>query len=80
MARWLSHAAVYHWQELQQVWFLPQQTHVCHDKSMLVTKSFCHDKSMFVATKMFCHDKHVFVTKPLLQQAYFCHDKRHVLS
>ena len=46
---------------------------------------FCRDKIMFVATKVFvathvCCNKHKFVTtKLLLRQAYFCHDKRHVL-
>ena len=36
---------------------------------------------IFVATKILCHEKHNFVaTKHLSQQAYFCHDKRPVLS
>ena len=46
----------------------------------------CSDKIRFVATKYFFHEK-AFVTtnimltwQVLLQQAYFCHDKRHVLS
>ena len=43
-------------------------------------QNFCRDKIMFVATNI-CHDKHVFVTTKVLSwQAYFCHNKRHVLS
>ena len=85
------HGDNYHWQELPQISFLWQQKFchdkcACHDKHVFVmTKHvFCHDKSMLIATKLvmtnICHDKHVFVTKVLSSQAYFCHDKRHVLS
>ena len=36
---------------------------------------------MLVATNIFCRDKHDFVaTKVLSQLAYFCRDKRRVLS
>ena len=44
-------------------------------------RNFCHDKHMFVVTKIFCSNKYNFVaTKVLSRQAYFCHDKRCVLS
>ena len=70
---------------------LSWQTHVCHDKNMLVmTNMFvvtdmcllwqyvCRNEHNFVATS----NEHNFVTTNiiLLQQAYFCHEKRHVLS
>ena len=58
---------------------LLQQTHVCHDK-------ICCDKHKFVATNICC-DKCFVATNIilswhflLLQQAYFCRNKRRVLS
>ena len=55
-----------------------------HDKHTFVTTKdmFCHDKHMFVTTKVsFVHNKIMFVaTKVLTQQAYFCCNKRRVLS
>ena len=36
---------------------------------------------MFVTTKYFCHNKYIFITTNVLShRAYFCHDKRCVLS
>ena len=44
---------------------LSQQTHVCHNKNIVV-----------LTTKIFCHDKrNVVATKVLSRQAYFCHSK-----
>ena len=48
-----------------------QKYHFCHDKH----KMFCHDRSKLVTTNIF-----VVVTNVLLWQAYFCHDKTHLLS
>ena len=51
-----------------------------YNKSMLVaTKHICHNKHVFV-TSSICHDKTLVTTNIILSwQAYFCHDKRHVL-
>ena len=63
-----------------------QNTSFVATKVYLLRQNFCHDKIMFVTTKYFlttniCHDKHMFVMmKVLLWQAYFCQDKRCVLS
>ena len=60
-----------------------QNTSFVATKVWLPWQNFCCNKIMFVATKYrqkFCRDKHMFVaTKVLLQQAYFCHNKRHLL-
>ena len=59
-----------HWLELLQVSFLSQQTRVCGNRSTVATSIFLSwQKTCFVATNT-C----------LLQQAYFCCDKRCVLS
>ena len=57
----------YHWRELPQVSFLSWQTHVCHDKHVFITTKhiFCHNKSVlvtktFVATKL-CLSWQIFV-------------------
>ena len=55
--------------------------HFCRDKTHLLSqqKYVCCDETI-VATKIFCCDKHNFVTTILLlQQAYFCCGRRHVL-
>ena len=59
---------------------LLQQTHVCHDKTVLLSQQIwkyaCHNQ-IFVVTKVclswknFCHDKHIFLDKYLQQQKYF---------
>ena len=55
-------------------------THFCSDKHVFVTTNIYRDKS-FAAIKIFCRLKHNFVTtKCLSRQAYFCRDKRCVLS
>ena len=66
-------------------WGLPQVSHVCCDKTHLLSqqKCACRDKT-FVMTKIFCHDKHNFAaTKVLSWQSYFvvtkdlfCRDNR----
>ena len=58
-------SVMYHWLELQQVYFLSRQK-FCRCKHVLVmTKHvFCHDKSMLAVTNII-----------LLQQKFFCHDK-----
>ena len=56
---------------------------LCRSKSFVMPAIRCDKhKLTFVTTKhIFCHDKHNFVTaKVLSQQAYFCCNKRHVLS
>ena len=70
---------------------LLQQTYVCCDKTHLLShqKYACPNKIMFVVRNIYvcrnktfvvtntCRNKHNFVmTKVLLQQAYFCCDKR----
>ena len=47
-------------------------------KVSLSRQNFCHDK--YLLWRNFGHDKNRFVlAEVLLQQAYFCCDKRHVL-
>ena len=70
---------------------LLQQKYTCCDKTFVVTKIWCCNKTFavtkicccnksFVATNI-CHDKYNFVvTEVLLCQAYFCRNKRCVLS
>ena len=71
----LSHQAFSLWQNTSFV-----MTKVCLSRQNFVTTNMCLSWQVFVATKIFCHDKHNFVvTNVLLQQAYFCHNKRHVL-
>ena len=44
-------------------------------------RGVCHDKSKFCARNVLAHLKKMFVaTKVLSRQAYFCRDKRRVLS
>ena len=59
-----SRVLSYHWRELPQISFLSRQTRVYRDTTRLV----------FDATKYFCLDK------PAHFVAYFCCDKRRVLS
>ena len=70
-----------------------QRKYACQDKAFVVTnmclsgQRFCH-KHTFVATKdVFCRDKRVcrdksklVMTKPLLQQAYFYHNRTRLMS
>ena len=67
---------------------LSQQAYFCHNKRCVLSwqKRVCCGKSKLVVAKLFCN-KHNFVaincfvtTKVLLQQAYFNHNKRCVLS
>ena len=66
-------AHCYHWQELSQVSFLLQQTHICCDKTSHLSwqKYACCNKT-FIATKLcllwqyFCHDKNAFVMTSIL--------------
>ena len=67
---------------------LTRQIRVCRDKHTFVAvKDMCFSRQtrqiMFVATHICRHKRFVvaFVsTEVLSRQAYFCHDKRHVLS
>ena len=76
-----------HWRELSQVPFLSQQK-FCHDKYVFVTTNVCSSRQnmSFVVTKVclsqqkFRHDNMFCCDISLLQQAYLCQDKRHVLS
>ena len=58
----------------------------CHNKHLrqntsLAATKVCLPRQNFCCNKIVCHDKHVFVgTKVLSRQAYFCCDKRCVLS
>jgi len=72
----------YHWQEVPQAsCLLRQNMSFVVTKACLLQQNVCHDKIMFVMTKYFCRNKHIFVvTKVLSRQAYFCHDKRCVLT
>ena len=62
--------------------------YACCHKAFVATTNMCLSEQIFVmrkkekfTSKIFCHDKHNFVvTKVLSQEAYFCCDKRHVLS
>ena len=70
-------AALYHWQELPQVFLLRQkiccdkQARVCRDKTHLLSRQkFCQDKIMFVPTKVLSR-QNIFVTA----KDVFCHDK-----
>ena len=70
---------------LRQTCVLSWQKYACHDKTF-VTMNICLSQQIFVATTFvtkyfFCRNKHNFVTtKVLSRQAYFCCDKRCVLS
>ena len=74
---------------------LSPQKYACHDKTLVATKlclsrqKFYLDKHTFVMTKdVFCcdfffllsHDNLFFTTKLSSRQAYFCHNKRCILS
>ena len=57
--------------------------------SFLLRQNFCRDKMMCLSRQKFCLDKHTFfatkdvffyATTLLSRQAYFCRDKRRVLS
>ena len=50
-----------------------QQTHVCHDKTHLLSW-----QSIFLSQQKFCHDRY-FHNIILLWQAYICHDRTHLL-
>ena len=61
--------ACFSWQNI----LLSRQKYACRNKAFVMTNTF--------AWKIFCRDKHNCVlTKVLSQHAYFCCDKRHVLS
>ena len=61
---------------------LSWQAYFCHDKRRV----FCHNKHVFVAAKVslsqqkFCHDKNMFAATNVFSQAYFCCNKRCILS
>ena len=72
----------YHWREVPQAsCLLRQNMSFVVTKACLLQQNVYHNKIMFVMTKYFCRNKHMFVvTKVLSRQAYFCHDKRCVLT
>ena len=76
----------YHWRELPQIAFWSRQTRVCRDKNATcLSRQKCYlwqlppmiDKRMLVATKLFIVELY---TKVVSREAYFCRDKRRVLS
>ena len=80
---------LYHWRELPQVSFLSRQM-FCRGTRLFVSmfavtkllsqQNYVSRQNIFVVTHI-CRDKNVFVTtKVLSRQAYFCRDKRRVLS
>ena len=74
MARWLSHAAVYHWQELQQIDF-------CHNKHMFVTTKVCLlQKASFMTKVCLSRQKKIVTINMCLSQNLCCNKHTFVMT